>query len=82
MTLVTGRECRFPDGIGGSSRDETLGSEAGRGRHLLRPAEGNKAGSGANRHDVGIVMYHRGADERIHTPEAVVPEVGTQNAGD
>ena len=77
MTLVTGRECRFPDGIGESS-----GDEAGRGRHLLRPAEGNEAGSGANRHDVGIVMYHRGADERIHTPEAVVPEVGTQNAGD
>ena len=73
MTLVAGRECRFPDGIGGSSRDETRGSEAGRGRHLLRPAEGN---------EVGIVMYHRGADERIHTPEAVVPEVGTQNAGD
>ncbi len=34
------------------------GSETGRGRHLLRPAEGNEAGSGANRHDVGIVMYH------------------------
>ncbi len=39
------RECRCPDGIGGGSGDETLGSVTGRGRHLLRPA-GNEAGWG------------------------------------
>ena len=58
----------------------TAGSETGRGRHLLRPAEGNEGTGQIGRYGVSVTC-HRGSDEPIHTPRAVVPGVGTQNVG-
>ncbi len=71
------------DGIGGSSGDETRGSETALRHRLLKPAERNEAGWGKSSRcrGSGIVTSRRDANERLHTPGAVIPEVGTQNAG-